>query len=84
MSAYYALGIGSTGASGLIIGFSALSGTGGQVAIGVFMVINGILFGLAGLADFYMLGMVYWHRTYQIQKPKVEICSLTLVFYNEN
>jgi len=78
MSAYYALGIGSTGASGLIIGFSALSGTGGQVAIGVFMVINGILFGLAGLADFYMLVRV--HRIYRstgasIAKAQAEFAS---------
>ena len=26
---------------------------------------------------------LYWPRLYQNQKPKVEICSMALIFYNE-
>lgn len=58
VSALYALGIGGMGSSGLILGFHTIGmdkATGGQIFVGILMVIIGIGFGLAGLADFYML-----------------------------
>ena len=47
------------GSSGLILGFSTIGkGGGGQIFVGVLMVMIGIGFGLAALADFYMLTKV--------------------------
>jgi len=66
VSALYALGIGNMGASGLIVGLSTIGGkdaTGGQIFVGVLMIIVGVCFGLAGLADFFMLVRV--HRIYR-------------------
>ena len=58
VSALYSLGIGGMGSSGLILGFKALNddtGRGGVIFVGVLMIIIGLGFGAAGLADFYML-----------------------------
>ena len=56
VSGLYSLGIGGMGSSGLILGFHAVgSESGGVIFVGVVMIIIGIGFGLAGLADFYML-----------------------------
>ena len=47
------------GASGLYQGFHAIGlGTGGLIFVGVLMIIIGVGFGLAALADFYMLAKV--------------------------
>ena len=52
-------GIGGMGSSGLILGFSTIGkGGGGQIFVGVLMVMIGIGFGLVALADFYMLTKV--------------------------
>merc|ERR1712076_219446 len=51
VSILYALGIGSMGSAGL----NQFGGSGGQVAVGVLMPINGIGFGVAAAADFYLL-----------------------------
>lgn len=64
VSGLYSLGIGGMGSSGLILGFHAVgSESGGVIFVGVVMIIIGIGFGLAGLADFYMLVRV--HRLYR-------------------
>jgi hypothetical protein len=70
VSALYALGIGNMGASGLIVGLSTIGGkdaTGGQIFVGVLMIIVGVCFGLAGLADFFMLVRV-----------RLDLCALYL------
>jgi len=64
VSVLYSLGIGGMGSSGLILGFSAIGkGGGGLVFVGVLMVIIGIGFGLAALADFYLLAKI--HKLYR-------------------
>merc|ERR1719273_516983 len=62
-SVLYAFGIVS-GSSGLILGFEAIGvGGGGKIFVGVLMIIIGIGFGLAALADFYLLFNI--HRLYR-------------------
>lgn len=77
-SVFYSLGIGG-GASGLYQGFHAIGlGTGGLIFVGVLMIIIGVGFGLAALADFYMLAKI--HRLYRstgasIAKAQAEFTS---------
>merc|ERR1711976_198247 len=52
VSVLYSLGIGGMGSSGLILGFSTIGkGGGGQIFVGVLMVMIGIGFGLVALAE---------------------------------
>jgi hypothetical protein len=55
VSILYSLGIGGMGSSGLILGFQGLGGTGGQIFVGILMIIVGVGFGILALTDFYML-----------------------------
>lgn len=61
VSILYTLGIGGMGSSGLILGFQHLTGTPGQIFVGVLMIIVGVGFGLLALSDFYMLVRVSLH-----------------------
>lgn len=63
LTVLYALGIGNMGSSGLILGFRHLTGGGFTIFVGVLMVICGIGFTVAALADFYMLIKI--HRMYR-------------------
>ena len=53
------LGWGS-GSSGLILGFETVSAgaSGGKIFVGILMIIDGVGFGIAALADFYVLTRV--------------------------
>ena len=67
-SVLYAFGI-VYGSCGLILGFQAIGvGGGGMIFVGVLMIIIGIGFGLAALADFYLLFNVslFWFSCYNI------------------
>ena len=63
VSVLYALGIGSMGSAGIITGIEQFSGSGGQIAVGVLMLLNGIGFGTAAAADFFMLVKI--HKMYR-------------------
>ena len=69
VSILYALGIGSMGSAGIITGIEQFSGSGGQIAVGVLMLLNGIGFGTAAAADFFMLVKI--HRMYRSTGKKL-------------
>ena len=79
VSIIYALGIGSMGSSGVWVGSAAIQeGGGGKIVVGALMVINGLGFALAALADFIMLVRV--HKIYRstgasIAKAQAEFTS---------
>jgi len=59
------LGIGNTGSCGLILGIKEISGgeSGGRIFVGVLMLLVTLGFGIAALADFFLLVRV--HRIYR-------------------
>ena len=63
VSVLYALGIGSMGSAGIITGLEQFGGSGGQIVVGVLMLLNGIGFGVAAAADFYLLVKI--HKMYR-------------------
>jgi len=81
VSALYSVGIGGMGSSGLWLGFEAIGrkdASGGLIFVGVLMVIIGVGWGLAALADFYLLAKI--HRLYRstgasIAKAQAEFTS---------
>lgn len=84
ISILYTLGIDSTGSSGLILGFSSLSGTGGQIFVGVLMILVGVGFGLLALADFYLLVRIHkMYRSTGASMAKAQAEFTTGVMKNE-
>lgn len=81
MSIINTLGIGSTGSCGLILGLGLVGGktsTGGQIFVGVLILITAIGFGVCALADFFILTRV--HKLYRssgasIAKAQAEFAS---------
>merc|ERR1711934_257056 len=81
VSVLYSVGIGGMGSSGLWLGFEAIGregASGGLIFVGVLMVITGVGWGLAALADFYLLAKI--HRLYRstgasIAKAQAEFTS---------
>jgi len=65
MSCLNFIGIGNTGSCGLILGISEISSakSGGVIFVGVLMLITALGFGVAALADFFLLVRV--HRIYR-------------------
>ena len=65
VSVLYCLGIGGMGSSGFIVGFQTIGAGGGpgKIFVGILQVIMGAGFGVAGLADFYLLTTI--HKMYR-------------------
>ena len=79
VSIIYALGIGNMGSSGIWVGSAAIqAGGGGKIVVGALMVVQGICFALAAVADLIMLMRV--HKIYRstgasIAKAQAEFTS---------
>jgi len=81
VSVLYSLGIGGMGSSGLWLGFETIGkndASGGLIFVGVLMIIIGVGFGLAALANLYLLAKI--HKLYRstgasIAKAQAEFTS---------
>jgi len=81
VSVLYSLGIGGMGSSGLWLGFETVGkkdASGGLIFVGVLMIIIGVGFGLAALANLYLLAKI--HKLYRstgasIAKAQAEFTS---------
>jgi hypothetical protein len=84
VSILYSLGIGGMGSSGLILGFQGLGGTGGQIFVGILMIIVGVGFGILALTDFYMLMRIHkMYRSSGASMAKAQAEFTTGVMKNE-
>ena len=65
VSIIYALGIGSMGSCGLIIGISAIAhgDSNGKIFVGICMIILGICFGMSAIGDLHLLKTI--HNVYR-------------------
>ena len=86
ISVIYALGIGSMGSCGFILGISKITQaeSGGLVFTGVCMLITGFGFALCALADFYLLVTIHkLYRSSGASMAKAQAEFTTGVMQNE-
>jgi len=82
----YSLGIGGMGSSGLITGFTEVSAGGGfAIFVGILQIVNGVGFGIAALADFYLLVTIHkMYRSTGASMAKAQAEFTTGVMKNES
>lgn len=84
MSMIYCFGIGGMGSCGLALGIHAVGQSGGEMFVGILMIIVGVGFGLSAMADFYMLVKIHkLYRTTGASMAKAQAEFTTGVMKNE-